>query len=238
VSRLGDTGSSQEKVAPREIEAFRESLTRLGDVYSAWLAVRQLPHVFGGRELTAGACVWCARLLASVVNDAFGTAHRAHSSMVGVDLPVKAAGFLLKKELDYFAAALDAPKRPFLAILGGAKVSDKILLINNLLDKVDEMIIGASESTSDMLFARAPCLAVGVAGGGMAFTFAKVAGHNIGASLFDEPGAALVPELLAKAEEKGVKIHLPTDYFVGTRPLHPQKRVWRGLDRSFPICVM
>ena len=84
----------------------------------------------------------CARLLCAV-NDAFGTAHRAHSSMVGVDLPVRAAGFLMKKELDYFAAALDAPKRPFLAILGGAKVSDKIQLINNLLDKVDEMIIGA-----------------------------------------------------------------------------------------------
>lgn len=151
---------SKVKVDPAEIAAFRESLTKLGDVY---------------------------------INDAFGTAHRAHSSMVGVDLPIKAAGFLMKKELDYFAAALDSPKRPFLAILGGAKVSDKIQLINNLLDKVDEMIIG----------------------GGMAFTFAKVAGVNIGGSLFDEPGAAIVPELLAKAEEKGVKIHLPVDYFVG-----------------------
>lgn len=76
------------------------------------------------------------------INDAFGTAHRAHSSMVGVDLEKKAAGALLKKELDYFAAALEAPKRPFLAILGGAKVSDKIKLIENLLAKVDVMIIG------------------------------------------------------------------------------------------------
>ena len=76
------------------------------------------------------------------VNDAFGTAHRAHASMVGVKLPQRLAGFLLKKELDYFSRALDAPARPFLAILGGAKVSDKIQLIMNLLDKVDEMIIG------------------------------------------------------------------------------------------------
>ena len=76
------------------------------------------------------------------VNDAFGTAHRAHASMVGINLPQRLCGFLLKKELDYFSRALDAPARPFLAILGGAKVSDKIQLIMNLLDKVDEMIIG------------------------------------------------------------------------------------------------
>ncbi|KAI6891614.1 Phosphoglycerate, partial [Hortaea werneckii] len=75
------------------------------------------------------------------VNDAFGTAHRAHSSMVGVDLPQKASGFLVKKELDYFAQALEKPERPFLAILGGAKVSDKIQLIDNLLDKVNSLII-------------------------------------------------------------------------------------------------
>ena len=124
------------------------------------------------------------------VNDAFGTAHRAHASMVGVRLPVRAAGKLMAKELEYFNRALSAPARPFLAILGGAKVSDKILLINSLLDKVDEMIIG----------------------GGMAFTFKRVAGVPIGKSLFDEEGAKLVPEILAKAAAKGVKIHLPTDY--------------------------
>lgn len=86
------------------------------------------------------------------VNDAFGTAHRAHASMVGINLPKKAAGLLLKKELEYFAKVLESPDRPFLAILGGAKVSDKIKLIENMLDKVDALIIG----------------------GGMAFTFAKV----------------------------------------------------------------
>lgn len=80
------------------------------------------------------------------VNDAFGTAHRAHSSMMGDGFDQRASGFLLKKELEYFAKALDNPERPFLAILGGAKVADKIQLIENLLDKVNEMIIGGGMS--------------------------------------------------------------------------------------------
>mmetsp|Transcript_13538 Transcript_13538/g.42610 ORF Transcript_13538/g.42610 Transcript_13538/m.42610 type:complete len:422 (-) Transcript_13538:29-1294(-) len=125
------------------------------------------------------------------VNDAFGTAHRAHASMVGVDLPVRAAGLLLEKELSYFAKALESPAKPFLAILGGAKVSDKIQLIANLLDKVDAMIIG----------------------GGMAFTFAKVLhGMEIGSSLFDEEGAKIVADLAAQAKAKGVELHLPVDF--------------------------
>ncbi|ETS72947.1 Phosphoglycerate kinase [Pestalotiopsis fici W106-1] len=125
------------------------------------------------------------------VNDAFGTAHRAHSSMVGVDLPQKAAGFLMKKELDYFAQALESPKRPFLAILGGAKVSDKIQLIDNLLDKVNSLII---------------C-------GGMAFTFKKtLEGVNIGNSLFDEAGSKTVGQLMEKAKKNNVKVTLPVDY--------------------------
>ncbi|XP_078737328.1 phosphoglycerate kinase-like [Lampetra fluviatilis] len=130
------------------------------------------------------------------VNDAFGTAHRAHSSMVGCDLPIKAAGFLMKKELDYFAKALEKPERPFLAILGGAKVKDKIQLINNLLDKVDEMIVG----------------------GGMAYTFLKVL-HNmeIGGSLFDEEGAGIVRDLMAKAEKNKVTITLPTDFITADK---------------------
>ena len=86
------------------------------------------------------------------VNDAFGAAHRAHSSIVGIDLPQRGAGMLLKRELDYLTKALDSPPSPFLTILGGAKVADKIQLIDNLLDKVNEMVIG----------------------GGMAFTFKKV----------------------------------------------------------------
>jgi phosphoglycerate kinase len=129
------------------------------------------------------------------VNDAFGTAHRAHASMVGVKIPIRASGFLLKKELAYFAKALDAPAKPFLAILGGAKVADKIQLINSLLEKVDEMVIG----------------------GGMAFTFKKVAGMAIGNSLFDEEGAKLVPEIMEKAKARGVKIHLPTDHLIADK---------------------
>jgi len=124
------------------------------------------------------------------VNDAFGTAHRAHSSMMGEGFEQRASGFLLKKELEYFAKALDNPQRPFLAILGGAKVADKIQLIENLLDKVNEMIIG----------------------GGMAFTFLKVInGMEIGNSLFDEEGSKIVSKLMEKAEKNGVKIHLPVD---------------------------
>jgi len=124
------------------------------------------------------------------VNDAFGTAHRAHSSMVGVNL-TRVSGFLMKKELDYFAKALEKPERPFLAILGGAKVSDKIKLIENMLDKVDEMII---------------C-------GGMAYTFKKVLdGVKIGKSLFDEEGAKIVQKLVDKAKEKNVKLHFPIDH--------------------------
>jgi len=125
------------------------------------------------------------------INDAFGTAHRAHSSMVGVDLPQKASGFLMKKELDYFAQALENPKRPFLAILGGAKVSDKIQLIDNLLGKVNSLII---------------C-------GGMAFTFKKTLENvKIGNSLFDEPGSKKCAELVEKAKKNNVKITLPCDY--------------------------
>ncbi|KAI5460535.1 phosphoglycerate kinase [Mariannaea sp. PMI_226] len=130
------------------------------------------------------------------INDAFGTAHRAHSSMVGVDLPQKAAGFLMKKELDYFAKAIESPERPFLAILGGAKVSDKIQLINNLLDKVDTLIV---------------C-------GGMAFTFKKTLENvTIGTSLFDEAGSKIVGELVEKAKAKGVKIVLPVDYITADK---------------------
>ncbi|MBI2498052.1 MAG: phosphoglycerate kinase [Opitutae bacterium] len=154
------------------------------------------------------------------VNDAFGTAHRAHSSMVGVNLPQKAAGFLMAAELKAFAAVLDHPQRPLLAILGGAKIADKIPLIKNLIEKADEIIIG----------------------GGMAFTFKKVTqGMEIGTSLFDPEGAKLVPELVAKASARGVKLILPVDYLcadkfdahAGTRTATDATGIptgWMGLD--------
>jgi phosphoglycerate kinase len=154
------------------------------------------------------------------VNDAFGTAHRAHSSVVGVELPDKVAGFLMQKELDAFGSVMEKPKRPVLAILGGAKVADKIPLIRNLLDKADEIIIG----------------------GGMTFTFKKVLeGMEIGESLFDPEGAKIVAELMDKAKEKGVKIHLPVDFVCGdkfdanaqSRTVEDKEGVpkgWIGLD--------
>lgn len=128
------------------------------------------------------------------VNDAFGTSHRAHSSVTGVDLPEKVAGFLVEKELAAFSAVLENPQRPLLAILGGAKIADKIPLIRNLIEKADDIIIG----------------------GGMAYTFHKVLnGMQIGNSLYDPAGAEIVAELVAKAKERGVRIHLPVDFITG-----------------------
>ena len=130
------------------------------------------------------------------VNDAFGTAHRAHSSMMGEGYEQRAAGLLLNKELKYFSKALDNPPKPFLAILGGAKVADKIQLIENLLDKVDEMIVG----------------------GGMAFTFLKVLNNmKIGGSLFDKEGAKIVQNLVEKAKKNNVQLHLPVDFVCGDK---------------------
>jgi len=137
-----------------------------------------------------------AKLADVYVNDAFGTAHRAHSSMLGEGYAIRAAGLLVAKELDAFGKVLDAPVKPVLAILGGAKVSDKILLIKNMLDKVDKLIIG----------------------GGMAYTFLKVIdGMAIGSSLWDEEGAKIVPEIMEKAKAKGVEIILPIDFVVSSK---------------------
>jgi 3-phosphoglycerate kinase len=125
------------------------------------------------------------------VNDAFGTAHRAHSSNVGVTkyLP-SAVGFLIGKEIEAIGGALLNPQRPLTAILGGAKVSDKIGVIENLLEIADNIIIG----------------------GGMAFTFVKAQGYNVGNSLLEEDKLALAAKLIKKAEEKGVRLLLPVDY--------------------------
>ena len=127
------------------------------------------------------------------VEDAFGSSHRAHASTAGVaDYLPAVSGFLIQKELDFIGGALEDPKRPFVAILGGSKVSDKIGVINNLLEKVDSLIVG----------------------GGMAFTFLKAQGYEIGTSLLEEDKIDLAKELLAKAEAKGVKLLLPIDVVV------------------------
>jgi phosphoglycerate kinase len=128
------------------------------------------------------------------VNDAFGTAHRAHCSTVGVTefLDTAVCGYLIQKELKFLGGAVESPVRPFVAILGGAKVSDKIAVINNLLDKVNTIIIG----------------------GGMAYTFLKAQGYEIGTSLVEEDRLDYAKEMVAKAEEKGVKFLLPVDHRV------------------------
>jgi phosphoglycerate kinase len=145
-----DESGTKVKADPAAVETFRDSITKLGDIF---------------------------------INDAFGTAHRAHSSMVGVKHETRAAGYLMGKEVEYFAKALETPNRPLLVILGGAKVSDKIKLINNLLDQCNEMIIG----------------------GGMAFTFLKQLNNmEIGGSLFDQEGAELIEGIMKKAAEKNV----------------------------------
>ena len=128
------------------------------------------------------------------VNDAFGTAHRAHASNVGIasNLKESAVGFLVEKEIDFIGGAVDNPVRPLVAILGGAKVSDKIGVIENLLDKADKVIIG----------------------GGMMFTFLKAQGKNTGASLLEEDKVELAKSLIEKAKTKGVELVLPIDTVV------------------------
>jgi phosphoglycerate kinase len=130
------------------------------------------------------------------VNDAFGTAHRAHCSTVGVTeyLDTAVCGYLIQKELKFLGNAVESPVKPFVAILGGAKVSDKIAVINNLLDKVNTIIIG----------------------GGMAYTFLKAQGYEIGTSLVEEDRLDYAKEMVAKAEEKGVKFLLPVDHRIAT----------------------
>lgn len=124
------------------------------------------------------------------VNDAFGTAHRAHSSTAGIAAYLPAvSGFLIEKEVKFLGSAVEDPERPFIAIMGGAKVADKILVIENLLNKVDTLIIG----------------------GGMAFTFLKAKGYEIGKSILDAERINLAADLIQKAEEKRVRFLLPVD---------------------------
>ena len=153
------------------------------------------------------------------VNDAFGTAHRAHASTEGVTHYLPAvAGYLIKKELEILGKALNNPDRPFIAILGGAKVSDKIGVIKNLIEKVDTLIIG----------------------GGMAYTFFKAMGHEVGLSLLEIDKVDLANELMQKAKEKGVKLLLPIDTVIAQEfkpdadhkvvPFNKIPADWEGMD--------
>lgn len=154
------------------------------------------------------------------VNDAFGTAHRAHCSNVGVTQFVKTAvvGYLMQKEIDFLGNAVNNPKRPFVAILGGAKVSSKISVIENLLDKVDTLIIG----------------------GGMAYTFSKAKGGSVGKSLLEEDYCEYAKNMIQKAKEKGVNLLLPLDNVIAddfsndaNRQIVKEGEIpegWEGLD--------
>ena len=153
------------------------------------------------------------------VNDAFGTAHRAHASTEGVTHYLPAvAGYLIKKELEILGKALNNPDRPFIAILGGAKVSDKIGVIKNLIEKVDTLIIG----------------------GGMAYTFFKAMGHEVGLSLLEIDKVDLANELMQKAKKKGVKLLLPIDTVIAQEfkpdadhkvvPFNKIPADWEGMD--------
>lgn len=138
-----------------------------------------------------------ASLAEIYVNDAFGTAHRAHASTEGVThfLDTAVAGYLIEKELKFLGDAINQPERPFVAILGGAKVSDKINVINSLLEKVDTLIIG----------------------GGMAYTFLKAQGYSIGASLLEEDKMDYALKMVEKADQLGVKLLLPVDHIIGEK---------------------
>ena len=160
-----------------------------------------------------------ASLAEIYVNDAFGTAHRAHASTAGVaDYLPAVCGYLIQKEISVMGGALTDPKRPFVAILGGAKVSDKIGVITNLLDKVDTLVIG----------------------GGMAYTFMKALGYSIGTSICELDKVDLAKDIIAKAKEKGVNFLLPEDTVVATEykadaesKIVPSDKIpdgWMGLD--------
>jgi phosphoglycerate kinase len=154
------------------------------------------------------------------INDAFGTAHRAHASTEGITKYIKecAAGYLMQKELKYLGMALTQPKRPFIAILGGAKISGKIDVIKNLMDKVDTLLIG----------------------GGMAFTFYKAMGKEIGSSILEGDKVELAKEILAEAEKKKVDLELPDDFIIAPEAKEDTSTKvvnkdnipagWKGLD--------
>ena len=169
-----------------------------------------------------------ASLCDMFVNDAFGTAHRAHCSNVGVTKFVDTAvvGYLMQKEINFLGNAVNNPKRPFVAILGGSKVSSKISVINNLLDKVDTLIIG----------------------GGMAYTFMKAQGEEVGGSLLEEDYIDYANEMLVKAKEKGVNLLIPIDTVVAKEfsndvefktvkrgQIEPE---WQGLDIGEETCKL
>jgi phosphoglycerate kinase len=191
--RLGQTVAMAPDCVGVEVRAMVEAL-RPGDA----LMLENLRFHAEEEKNDAAFAAELAALTDVYVNDAFGTAHRAHASTAGIAELVaeKAAGFLLQKECDYLGRVMSNAERPLVAILGGAKVSDKIVVIRSLLERVDSLLIG----------------------GAMAYTFLRAQGHRTGKSLVEEEHLNLATELLAEARKRGVELLLPEDHVVAPSP--------------------
>jgi len=179
-------------VIGNEVEKLKESLNN-GEI----LLLENVRFYPGETENNEAFARELAKGIEIYVNDAFGACHRAHASVVGITkfVPVKAAGFLLEKEMKYLGRLLDVPEKPFTLVLGGAKISDKIPIILNMLDKVDHILIG----------------------GGMAFTFLKAIGKEVGKSIVDEEKLKTAEEILKEAQKRNINFHLPTDLVIAEK---------------------
>lgn len=199
--RLAAAGSRLSELLHKEVKSLTESIgetveKEIEEMQQGDIILLENVRFHAGEEKNDEALAKSFAQLADVfVNDAFGAAHRAHASTAGIakHLP-SVSGLLLEKELDVLGKALSEPERPFTAIIGGAKVKDKIGVIDHLLDKVDNLLIG----------------------GGLSYTFIKAQGHEIGNSLVEEDKLELARTFLQKAEEKGVKFYLPVDATVAS----------------------
>lgn len=197
--RLTPIANRLTEILGKEVTAIKEahgSVAQEGanKLQNGDVALLENVRFYAGEEKNDGELAKAFAELADIyVNDAFGAAHRAHSSTEGIahHLP-SAAGFLMEKELDVLGKALSNPERPFTAVIGGAKVKDKIGVIDNLLDNVDNLIIG----------------------GGLAYTFVKAQGHEVGQSLLEEDKIELAKSFMEKAKEKGVQFYMPEDVIV------------------------
>ncbi|KOF10054.1 phosphoglycerate kinase [Planococcus glaciei] len=197
--RLAAAGAKLSELLHKEVKSLDESIgpkveQEIASMNDGDIVLLENVRFHPGEEKNDEELAKAFAALADVfVNDAFGAAHRAHASTAGIakHLP-SVSGLLLEKELDVLGKALSDPERPFTAIIGGAKVKDKIGVIDHLLDKVDNLLIG----------------------GGLSYTFTKAQGHEIGTSLLEEDKIELAQSFIKKAEEKGVKLYLPVDVVV------------------------
>lgn len=223
--RLAAAGAKLSELLHKEVKSLDESIgpkveQEIASMKDGDIVLLENVRFHPGEEKNDEELAKAFASLADVfVNDAFGAAHRAHASTAGIakHLP-SVSGLLLEKELDVLGKALSDPERPFTAIIGGAKVKDKIGVIDHLLDKVDNLLIG----------------------GGLSYTFTKAQGHEIGTSLLEEDKIELAQSFIKKAEEKGVKLYLPVDVVVTKEfsndtetkvvPISEIPSDWMGLD--------